>query len=318
MHFHSLFFGVGSKYRDAFSVEILKLQALQNLEQIRLKWWRNFNITQNCSEKASKSKDTSSLGLEQVGGCFVMILIGLGASVIISLQEFLYKVYHRAQITKRTFSEEVAREFRFSMARSSTRDFAAESALRLPPPPPLPSQCLLPTKECRMAAMAYAPCLPAVVRASPPLDASGNASNGIGAPVMRSRSSDSKRPSALEVARMHRRASSFRKIPARSSFKYRPQQSEASSIERNNPAFTSDSNRHLVPSNGNIDQALLGVHYPIPNLNPPARYPFQMQPQLPMPQILQFGYDPGDNGKPFSQQMAGRNYGDIRMKKYTC
>ncbi|KAM3181348.1 hypothetical protein ACTXT7_014557 [Hymenolepis weldensis] len=93
-------YGFGSKYRDAFSVEILKLQALQNLEQIRLKWWRNFNITQNCSEKASKSKDTSSLGLEQVGGCFVMILIGLGASVIISLQEFLYKVYHRAQITK--------------------------------------------------------------------------------------------------------------------------------------------------------------------------------------------------------------------------
>ena len=54
----------------------------------------------------TKSKDTSSLGLEQVGGCFVMILIGLGASVLISLQEFLYKVYHRAAITKVILTEE--------------------------------------------------------------------------------------------------------------------------------------------------------------------------------------------------------------------
>uniref|UniRef100_A0A158QGX0 Glutamate receptor ionotropic, kainate 2 n=1 Tax=Rodentolepis nana TaxID=102285 RepID=A0A158QGX0_RODNA len=316
-------FPQGSKYRDAFSVEILKLQALQNLEQIRLKWWRNFNKTRNCSEKSSKSKDTSSLGLEQVGGCFVMILIGLGASVMISLQEFLYKVYRRAQITKRPFSEEVAREFRFSMARSSTRDFAAESALHLPPPP-LPSQCLLATKECRMAAMAYAPCLPAVVRASPPPDASGNTGNAIGGPVIRSRSSDSKRPSALEVARMHRRASSFRKIPSRSSIKYTSRQFEAPSVERpgpqyaNNPTFTSDSNRHLALPNGNIDQGLIGVHYPVPNLNPPNRYPHQAQPQLPMPQLPQYAYDSGNSGQPFSHQMTGRNYGDIRMKKYTC
>lgn len=93
-------FILGSKYRDTFSEEILKLQANQNLEHLRIKWWRNFNKTQNCSEKSGKAKDTSSLGLEQVGGCFVMILIGLGASFIISLQEFLYKVYHRAKITK--------------------------------------------------------------------------------------------------------------------------------------------------------------------------------------------------------------------------
>lgn len=115
----------------------------------------------------------------------------------------------------------MAREFRFSMARSSTRDFGAESALRLPPPP-LPSQCLLPSKECRMAALAYAPCLPAVVRSSPPLDATGTRSSFTGASGGRSRSSDLRRPSALEVARMHRRGSSFRRLSAHSSFRHSP------------------------------------------------------------------------------------------------
>ncbi|VDD75947.1 unnamed protein product [Mesocestoides corti] len=187
-------FPQGSKYRDAFTEVILQLQASQRLEQIRRYWWRNYNITIPCSEKQTKSKDTSSLGLEQVGGCFVMILIGLAASVLISLQEFLYKVYHRANLTKRPFSEEMAREFRFSMARSSTRDFGAESALTLPPPP---STCVL-SKECRVAALAYAPCLPAVVK---PLPSNGDRGRVEGAAV------DNRRPSALDVARMHRRAS---------------------------------------------------------------------------------------------------------------
>ena len=65
-------------------------------------------------------------------------------------------------------------------------------------------QCLPLTKECRMAALAYAPCLPAVERESPPIGCQGS-SRGPGSG--RSRSSDSRRPSALEVARMHRRAS---------------------------------------------------------------------------------------------------------------
>lgn len=124
---------------------------------------------------------------------------------------------------QRPFSEEVAREFRFSMARSSTRDFGAESALRLPPPP-LPSQCLLPTRECRMAALAYAPCLPAVVRSSPPPSVTGTTGN-VQPGMRRSRSSDSRRPSALEVARMHRRASCRRSI-SRHVLKSSPQPSQ--------------------------------------------------------------------------------------------
>lgn len=91
---------LGSKYRDEFSEVILKLQASQKLEQIRLYWWRNYSITEPCDNIQSKGKSTNSLGHEQIGGCFVMILIGLGTSILISLQEFLYKAYLRSRITK--------------------------------------------------------------------------------------------------------------------------------------------------------------------------------------------------------------------------
>ncbi|CDS37723.1 Glutamate receptor ionotropic kainate 2 [Echinococcus multilocularis] len=318
-------FPQGSKYRDAFTEVILQLQASQHLEQIRHYWWRYYNITTPCSEKVTKSKDTSTLGLEQVGGCFVMILIGLGASVLISLQEFLYKVYHRVTITKRPFIEEAAREFRFSMARSSTRDFGAESALRLPPPP-LPSQCLLPTKECRMAALAYAPCLPAVVRSSPPPSAAGTTGN-VQAGMKRSRSSDSRRPSALEVARMHRRAS-CRRPSSRHVLKASPQPSHVSLSATSsedpiksanaNPAFISDSTRILHPVNGCSAPVEINVHHPIAVsglLDNFRRYP---PPPPPMPQIGFIVSANGDTYPPPLGGPAGRSYGDIRVKKFTC
>ncbi|VDO00135.1 unnamed protein product [Rodentolepis nana] len=151
----------------------MELQEFQEIEEIRRYWWRNFSIEEPCEKPVAKSTNAHSLGHEQIGGCFVMCLIGLGASLLISLQEFLYKAYHRSRITKRSFCEEVAREFRFSMACSSTRDFGAESIIPLPPPS---SRCAPSSKECRMAALAYAPCLPAADRilASANADAARN------------------------------------------------------------------------------------------------------------------------------------------------
>ena len=95
-----IFASTGSKYRDEFSEVILQLQESQTLEQIRRYWWRNFSITEPCDAQVSKTTNTNSLGHEQIGGCFVMCLIGLAASILISLQEFFYKAYHRSKVTK--------------------------------------------------------------------------------------------------------------------------------------------------------------------------------------------------------------------------
>ncbi|VDL95466.1 unnamed protein product [Schistocephalus solidus] len=222
-------FPQGSKYRDSFSEVILQLQRSQTLEQMRRYWWGNYSIVEPCNDQPKKSADATSLGVEQVGGCFVMVLIGLAASFLVGLAEFLYKAYQRSKITKasqytfitspnlgnliddalrliskmqhqtqmsspkRSMHEEVAREFRFSMARSSTRDVAAESALKLPQPP---SKCI-PTKECRSAAMAYAPCLPATVRPAGYRSSSARFSD--------------RRLSVFDVTLLHRRCSSNRR-----------------------------------------------------------------------------------------------------------
>ncbi|VEL27328.1 unnamed protein product [Protopolystoma xenopodis] len=64
---------------------------------------------------------------------------------------------------QRPFREELAREFRFSMALSSTRNLGAEKAAVLPP---YPIRCVPNCKAYRRAALAYSPCLPPPVHPS--------------------------------------------------------------------------------------------------------------------------------------------------------
>ncbi|CAH8625841.1 unnamed protein product [Schistosoma mattheei] len=153
----------GSKYRDPISETILKLQKSQVLEQLKFYWWRKHDIEKPCDTSPTKSSDANSLGVEKVGGCFVMLLIGMVVSLLVGLLEFVCNAYRRVATKKHSLHEEIARDFRFSMACSSVRSQAAEDAMRLPPPPSL--NCLSSgegeQKQSFSASLAYAPCLPA-------------------------------------------------------------------------------------------------------------------------------------------------------------
>ncbi|CAH8625826.1 unnamed protein product [Schistosoma mattheei] len=127
----------GSKYRDPISETILKLQKSQVLEQLKFYWWRKHDIEKPCDTSPTKSSDANSLGVEKVGGCFVMLLIGMVVSLLVGLLEFVCNAYRRVATKKHSLHEEIARDFRFSMACSSVRSQAAEDAMRLPPPPSL-------------------------------------------------------------------------------------------------------------------------------------------------------------------------------------
>ncbi|RTG89503.1 glutamate receptor, ionotropic, invertebrate [Schistosoma bovis] len=155
----------GSKYRDPISETILKLQKSQVLEQLKFYWWRKHDIEKPCDTSPTKSSDANSLGVEKVGGCFVMLLIGMVVSLLVGLLEFVCNAYRRVATKKHSLHEEIARDFRFSMACSSVRSQAAEDAMRLPPPPSL--NCLSSgegeQKQSFSASLAYAPCLPAPV-----------------------------------------------------------------------------------------------------------------------------------------------------------
>nr|VZI44600.1 unnamed protein product [Spirometra erinaceieuropaei] len=140
-------------------------------------------------------------------------------------------VYRKETYAERSMHEEVAREFRFSMARSSTRDFGAESALALPPPP---SQCI-PTKECRIASLAYAPCLPATVR--PP-----------GSRASSARFSD-RRLSVFDVTLLHRRCSGNRRSRSSTSSQMNAgmPKDNVAGLRSKTGGVTSNSTRPLLP-----------------------------------------------------------------------
>lgn len=84
----------GSRYRDPITVTILKLQKNQRIDKLKFDWWKNENGT--CEKVMSKSTDTSSLGVEKVGGCFVMLLLGMGIALLISVLEFVCHAHKRA------------------------------------------------------------------------------------------------------------------------------------------------------------------------------------------------------------------------------
>ncbi|CAH8625786.1 unnamed protein product [Heterobilharzia americana] len=154
----------GSKYRDPISETILKLQKSQVLEQLKFYWWRKHDIEKPCDTSPTKSSDANSLGVEKVGGCFVMLLIGMAVSLLVGLLEFVCNAYRRVANKKHNLHEEIARDFRFSMACSSVRSQSAEDATYLPPPPPL--SCLSTDGDQKRSfsdSLAYAPCLPAPV-----------------------------------------------------------------------------------------------------------------------------------------------------------
>lgn len=94
--FQFYFIFSGSKYRDFISEAILKLQNDQKIDLLRRKWWREKNVTVKCNNAKDDEKDANSLGVEQVGGVFVVLMIGLVISIIVSFIEFIFKAKNNA------------------------------------------------------------------------------------------------------------------------------------------------------------------------------------------------------------------------------
>ncbi|VDL96897.1 unnamed protein product [Schistocephalus solidus] len=78
----------GSPYRDAISESILKLQKSQQLDMLKRRWWMEYNISEPCTNLKDASKEASPLDIEQVGGVFVLLLIGFFWAFIVSIIEF--------------------------------------------------------------------------------------------------------------------------------------------------------------------------------------------------------------------------------------
>lgn len=81
----------GSPYRDKITIAILQLQEEDKLHVMKEKWWRG----SGCPEE--ESKEASALGIQKIGGIFIVLAAGLVLSVLVAVGEFVYKLRKTAE-----------------------------------------------------------------------------------------------------------------------------------------------------------------------------------------------------------------------------
>ncbi|XP_077578928.1 glutamate receptor ionotropic, kainate 4 isoform X2 [Stigmatopora nigra] len=79
---------LGSVYRDEFDLAILKLQEDNRLEILKRKWWDG--------GKCPKEEDhrAKGLGMENIGGIFVVLVCGLLVAILMAVLEFAWMLRH--------------------------------------------------------------------------------------------------------------------------------------------------------------------------------------------------------------------------------
>uniref|UniRef100_A0A4W6CUZ2 Glutamate receptor n=1 Tax=Lates calcarifer TaxID=8187 RepID=A0A4W6CUZ2_LATCA len=121
---------LGSVYRDEFDLAILKLQEDNRLEILKRKWWDG--------GKCPKEEDhrAKGLGMENIGGIFVVLVCGLLVAIFMAVLEFVWML--RQTPGNESVCEEMLRELQgIVLCRDSlqVRRRRASSMLR---PRPLP------------------------------------------------------------------------------------------------------------------------------------------------------------------------------------
>ncbi|XP_013407964.2 glutamate receptor ionotropic, kainate 2 [Lingula anatina] len=105
---------MGSPYRDQISMAILELQEGGRIQILYNKWWKN---TGTCNRENAKKQDSkaSALGLQNIGGVFVVLLAGLALSVVIAILEFTWNSKKNARTDKQSLCSEMGEELRFAV-----------------------------------------------------------------------------------------------------------------------------------------------------------------------------------------------------------
>ncbi|XP_041089857.1 glutamate receptor ionotropic, kainate 3 [Polyodon spathula] len=114
---------MGSPYRDRLTIAILQLQEDGKMHMIKEKWWRG----NGCPDE--ENKETSALGIQNIGGIFIVLAAGLVLSVFVAIGEFVYKLRKTAEREQRSFCSAMADEIKLS--------FTCERRVKHKPQPPV-------------------------------------------------------------------------------------------------------------------------------------------------------------------------------------
>nr|XP_024216435.1 glutamate receptor ionotropic, kainate 2-like [Halyomorpha halys] len=104
----------GSPWRDKISLAILELQEKGNIQILYDKWWKNTGDVCNREDKNKESK-ANALGVENIGGVFVVLLCGLALAILVAILEFCWNSKKNAQTDRQSLCSEMAEELRFAI-----------------------------------------------------------------------------------------------------------------------------------------------------------------------------------------------------------
>lgn len=81
----------GSPYRDKISIAILSILEDGRLHMLKEKWWRG----SSCLDE--ERRETGPMGIQNLGGIFIVLASGLVLSVFVAIAEFIYKLRKTAE-----------------------------------------------------------------------------------------------------------------------------------------------------------------------------------------------------------------------------
>ncbi|XP_020840523.1 glutamate receptor ionotropic, kainate 4 isoform X2 [Phascolarctos cinereus] len=125
---------VGSIFRDEFDLAILQLQENNRLEILKRKWWEG--------GKCPKEEDhrAKGLGMENIGGIFVVLICGLIVAIFMAMLEFLWTLRH-SEATEVSVCQEMVTELRSIILCQDSFHPRRRRAGMTRPRPPIPEEC---------------------------------------------------------------------------------------------------------------------------------------------------------------------------------
>uniref|UniRef100_A0AAQ5Z885 Glutamate receptor n=1 Tax=Amphiprion ocellaris TaxID=80972 RepID=A0AAQ5Z885_AMPOC len=168
---------LGSPFRDEITLAILQLQENNRLEILKRRWWEGGQCPKEEDHRAK------GLGMENIGGIFVVLICGLIIAVFVAIMEFVWSTRRSAETDEVSVCQEMITEFRnaVSCKKSSPLRHPTRIALGAPrplrlvremrlsngklysgagpltddplganttPPPPAPTPVMLPARSC--------------------------------------------------------------------------------------------------------------------------------------------------------------------------
>ncbi|XP_067367377.1 glutamate receptor ionotropic, kainate 3 isoform X1 [Channa argus] len=114
---------LGSPYRDKITIAILSILEDGRLHMLKEKWWSG----SSCLDE--ERHETGPMGIQNLGGIFIVLASGLVLSVFVAIAEFIYKLRKTAEREQRSLCSAMVDEIRLS--------FTCERRVKHRPQPPV-------------------------------------------------------------------------------------------------------------------------------------------------------------------------------------